>query len=780
MDPTPEDLQQELERLRRENEELKKKLGESVPPAPIAPQPPQQLSIPSADFDHIESAASAVANNSPTDQKVKLFRSLFRSRDDVYAERWESDYSGKKGYSPACENKWDALKNKEPRKYLPLTDQVILDHLSGAKTIGVYPLLKDNRCCFLACDFDGQGWKLDALAYLEVCARYGVPAYLERSRSGDGGHAWIFFSAPVKAETARQLGMRLLRQVMESRAEMDLASYDRVFPSQDFTPRGGFGNLIALPLQKRCRPLGNSEFVDPASPELKSWPDQWAFLSRVKRIAQNELNGILLRVPLISVGLETALTAALPSASQRLPAPEHVRGSIRSMLSIEKSGIPPWLLSRLKHLASIWNPVFFERQRKRFSTYNIPPMIRCYEEDMSHLHLPRGTREEVETLFKEVGARLEIEDLRLTLPPLSLEFHGRLNDDQAHAMQTMLSQDIGALVAPPGAGKTVMGCYAIAQRNVPTLVLSHRKPILEQWRRQLMEFLKLESSQIGQMGGGRDRQTGIVDLGMLQSLEGKPPAELDAFFSRYGFVVIDECHHIPAVTFEASLKRVPARFILGLTATPHRSDGLHDIMPMQCGPIRYRMVAEDSGIPRQLIVRETPMPPLAPELSIQDVFKAMSMEDGRNQFIIEDVLQALSQERRCLILSQRKEHCRLLADGLRQKGKSPFLLSGAVGKKERTAIVKEIKDQPQDTELVIIATGQYLGEGFDCPQVDTLFLVFPVAFRGKLIQYVGRILRKHENKPSVIVYDYLDKQVPVLNAMFFRRVKVYKTMKFLI
>ncbi len=248
MDPTPEDIQRELEQLCRENEELKKKLGESVPPAPIMPQPPQQLFIPSAEFDQTQSSLSAVTNHSPIDQKIKLFRNLFRGRDDVYAELWEGAYSGKKGYSPSCKNKWDAIKKKEPRKYLPLTDQVILDHLSGAKTIGVYPLLKDNRCCFLTCDFDGQGWRLDALAYLNICTSYGVPAYLERSRSGDGGHVWIFFSAPAKAETARQLGMRLLRQVMEVRAEMDLASYDRFFPSQDFTPRGGFGNLIALQL----------------------------------------------------------------------------------------------------------------------------------------------------------------------------------------------------------------------------------------------------------------------------------------------------------------------------------------------------------------------------------------------------------------------------------------------------------------------------------------------------------------------------------------------------
>jgi len=233
MDPTPEDPQREIERLRRENEELKKRLGDSEPPKSATPSPPQQLSIPSTEFDNVEGRVPAVVNSSPIDQKVKLFRDLFKGREDVYAERWESEYSGKKGYSPACENKWDAIKKKEPRKYLPFTDQVILDHLSGAKTIGIYPLLKDNHCSFLACDFDGLGWRLDATAYMDICSRYGVPAYLERSRSGDGGHVWIFFSGSVKAETARQLGMRLLRQAMEVRAEMDLASKgSRVVPRQ--------------------------------------------------------------------------------------------------------------------------------------------------------------------------------------------------------------------------------------------------------------------------------------------------------------------------------------------------------------------------------------------------------------------------------------------------------------------------------------------------------------------------------------------------------------------
>jgi superfamily II DNA or RNA helicase len=777
MENTPDDLQRELEKLRKENAELKAKLGKTEP----TQKPFQPFLIPPIEAEAVQDgkpSAQSITSGSTIEEKIARFRSLFRGREDVYAERWESAYSGKKGYSPACENKWDTLKDKKtPRKYIPLTDQVIHAHLSGEKTIGVYSLLGNSRCYFLACDFDGSGWKLDALAYVNVCQRYGVPAYLERSRSGDGGHVWIFFSGSVKAEQARQLGMRLLRQAMEVRAEMDLASYDRFFPSQDFTPRGGFGNLIALPLQKDCRAKGNTEFLNTDDPELAPWPDQWMFLGQVKRIAPVELNGILLKVPLITVGVGT-MRASSQEVRQKHPAPAMVHATLGSAFSLEKMGIPPWLLSQIKHLASLWNPKFFENQRKRFSNYGVPPLIRCYDEDMSHLHLPRGTQEEIEGVLRAAGSEVILEDQRPTFEPLSFEFHGELTEAQRNAMAAVLAEDIGVLVAPPGAGKTVMGCFAIAHHNVPTLVLSHRKPILEQWRHQLVRFLGLKSSDIGQVGGGRNRQTGIVDLGMLQSLEGNDVAAIEEFFSKYGFIMIDECHHIPAVTFEASMKRVTARYILGLTATPHRSDGLHDIILMQCGPIRYRMAMEDNGIPRQLIVRETALSPLPQETHISEVFRTMARNEARNQLIQNDVIQALEAGRKCLILSHLKEHCQTLMEALTQKGKSPYLLSGMIGKKQRTAIINEIKELPAEEELLIIATGQYLGEGFDCPQVDTLFLAFPVAFKGKLVQYVGRILRQHNGKESVIVYDYVDRQVPVLNHMFYRRVAAYKSMKF--
>jgi superfamily II DNA or RNA helicase len=779
---------QEIERLRQENARLRRKLGieASEPRADYSQSGPTSAGADTrvaeiqearsyGRYEPISARPPQVGANLSAQEKIKLFRALFRGREDVYAVFWSNERTGKKGYSPACEDPWSSRKEK-PKKYLPLTDEVILSHLSGERTIGVYPLLKDDSCWFLACDFDKEGWALDALAFLNICKDYRVPAYLERSRSGNGGHVWTFFSAPVSATSARQLGIRLLKETMVIRAEMDLASYDRFFPSQDFLPRAGFGNLIALPLQKKCRALGNTEFLNLDDPELRPWPDQWSFLSQIKRLGPSQVEALLGKIPPVSVGPSNPVTLS-PSIRQRYPAPKQIRSALGAALSVEKSGIPPWLLAQMKQLALLHNPQFYEREKLRLSTWRIPRFIRCYEEDASHIHLPRGTVEELREIAAEAGTEFSLTDQRPVLEKLSLKFVGSLTPEQMNAVRAVLSDEMGVLIAPPGAGKTVMGCYAVAERNVPTLILAHRKPILDQWRTQLGALLGLSPRLVGQVGGGRNRQTGVIDLGMMQSL--KRFDDLEAFFSKYGFIIVDECHHLPAFTFEACVKRAPVRYILGLTATPYRRDGLQEIIILQCGSIRHTMAPIENSFSRTLFVRETPFTFLEDqEPPIQEIFRCLVRDDERNEMIRTDVCQALTQGRRCLILSHWKEHCELLADGLRERGKSPQVLSGTLGKKTRSAMLRSLQDTSSDKELLIIATGQYLGEGFDCPQVDTLFLAFPLSFKGKLIQYVGRALRSHEDKSSVRVYDYVDTRVPILRKMYAKREKTYRSLRF--
>jgi hypothetical protein len=438
----------ELERLRAENERLRMLL--------VLAQGTRAI-INAGDGDtrrtgQLDSGASAA-------EKVALIRSLFRSREDVYAVRWENARSGKSGYVPATAGGWT---KSGPRTYLPLTEEAIVRHLRGRESIGIYSLLEDDSCWFLACDFDRTTWQLDALALLEACAEREVPAALERSRSGEGGHVWIFFSAPVAAAWARRLGALLLRDAMARRAEVDLASYDRLFPNQDFLPQKGFGNVIALPLQGRCRAAGTSVFLDPET--LEPWPEQWAFLASLERGAPEELERLLAGQEEVAVGA-SALTRRQPARhNERVPA--NVPCMIGTDLAIPRGALPPSLLARLKHLASLHNPLFYER-RLRLSTHQTPRLIRCYEEDLTHLHLPRGLFERLEDVIASAGSHLLIEDQRPTSEQLPLEFHGELTSQQQSAVEALLAHESGVLVAPPGAGKTVIACALIASSNTP-------------------------------------------------------------------------------------------------------------------------------------------------------------------------------------------------------------------------------------------------------------------------------------------------------------------------
>ncbi|MHB8692114.1 MAG: TOTE conflict system archaeo-eukaryotic primase domain-containing protein [Solirubrobacteraceae bacterium] len=750
----------EIERLRTENEQLRTLLKLA--------QQTQTVLAPSK-------AAPASSASSPTSasEKVALVRRLFRGRDDVYALRWESARTGKSGYAPATAEGWS---RHGPKTYLPLSDEAIERHLRGRESVGVYPLLVDDTCWFLACDLDGTTWQLDALALLEACAEYGVSSALERSRSGIGGHVWVFFAAPVPATAARRLGALLLRTAMSRRGELDLASYDRLFPNQDFLPAKGFGNLIALPLQGRCRAAGTSVFLDPAT--LEPWPDQWAFLNSLERLAPERLKRLLTKHEEIAVGAAALSPQRALPRDERLPA--EIRCTIGADLAIARADLPPSLLAELKHLASLHNPLFYERQRQRLSTHQTPRLIRCYEEDLSHLRLPRGLLHQVEDAVATAGSRLVTDDRRPTHPLLPLAFHGELTALQASAAAAMLAHDDGVLVAPPGAGKTVIACALIAERKLPTLVLAHSKPLLEQWRAQLATLLNLSPTEIGQRGGGRRKLTGIIDLAMIQSL--KAIDDLDAFFGDYGLIVIDECHHLPAFSFEAAVRHAPARHFLGLTATPYRRDGLQEIVTMQCGPIRHRIATSEGPageISLELIVRDTGLAFAdAAEQPIHEVFRLLVEDQQRISLVCDDALAALAEGRRCLVLSQWKQHCHALAERLQSRGVSPLLLEGGLGKRARAALLAQIENTPRGKPLVVIATGQYLGEGFDCPQLDTLFLAFPISFKGRLVQYTGRLMRAHEGKATIRVYDYADLRVPVLRAMHARRLTTYKTLGF--
>lgn len=775
LDVELDELRAAVVRLQAENERLLRLLRLSSEEA-AAPGPAQS--------GMFERPPGPVHARSDPATKVAFFRAMFACRQDVYATRWENARTGRAGWVPAVPGGWRKGSGASRPQYLPLTDKILAAHLSGELHVGLYPLKVDNRCHWLAADFDGPAALLDALSYLKAARALGAPAALEVSRSGVGAHVWLFFTGAVPSATARRLGMGLLREAMTLRGEMDLSSYDRLFPSQDTLPGPDtIGNLIAAPLQGQCRRRGATVFLDLGT--LEPQEDQWAYLSTVGRITPKELDRLADRAAAVTTGSKVDRLSRASASRIHPPAPPFIPARLGAGLALDRATLPAALLATLKHAASMPNPVFYERERRRMSTYNLPRFLRCYDEDLENFTVPRGLRDSVEALVAEAGSRLQVTDARPEPAQHEFSFTAQLGLDQARAADALSAHELGMLVAPPGAGKTVIACALIAKHAVPTLVLVDRKPLLEQWRARLLEFLGVSA---GQLGGGKDRRTGVVDIATLQTLSKR--TDVSEVSAAYGLVIVDECHHVPAVAFENAVRQIPVRRWLGLTATPYRRDGLNELIFQQCGPVRHEIKHSDrdtldgaSALRREVLVHRTGFAfdtddDLSRPGAIQAVYRALVDDPVRNEQVLTDVHAALEAGRHCLVLTQWTRHVELLAEALRGLGHNPVVLRGGLGVKARAAALSRLVPQDGGPPLLAVATGSYLGEGFDCPALDTLFLVAPIAFKGRLVQYVGRIVRPHPRKVLAQVHDYHDADVGVLAHSLNKRAPGYLSLGF--
>ena len=739
----------------------------------------------------------------PTEDKVALFMGLFRGRQDVYPKLWINATKGSKGYSPACSNEWvRGLCDKRTVKcgecsnqaFIPVTQKVVLDHLQGRHVIGAYAMLADESCWFLAVDFDKAGWKEDVAAVAETSRIRGVPFAVERSRSGNGAHLWIFFSAPVPAATARRMGCFLLTETMARRHDLPMTSYDRLFPNQDTMPRGGFGNLIALPLQHEPRQQGNTVFVDE---EWSPYPDQWAFLASLRRMGPDEVE-VLARQAVESgqvIGVrsgellddEAASAPWLRPPSGRKdppqikgPLPRRVRTVLSQLLFVETTGLPSPLINQIKRLAAFQNPEFYKKQAMRLSTALTPRVINCAEDLPQHVGLPRGCLAGLQALLGELGVDLDIEDQRTEGDALDVSFQGELTLLQAQAVKTIIAHDTGVLVAPPGSGKTVIGVNLLSNRKRSTLVLVHRTQLLEQWVAQLSAFLDRDPKEIGQVGGGKRKPNGNLDVAMIQSLVHEEV--VDDMVATYGQVIVDECHHVPAASFERVMREVKARYVTGLTATPQRRDGHHPIQEFQLGPVRLAIDAKSQAAARpfehRLVLRNTAfrLAGETPDVGIQEIYRQLTANDSRNQMILEDVVQALREGRSPILLTERRDHLAFFVDRLEGTTNHLVVLQGGMKTKDRLAAIERLATIPQGEPRLVMATGKFVGEGFDDARLDTLFLAMPVSWKGTLVQYVGRLHRRHHAKQEVRVMDYVDRDVPMLAKMFEKRMRGYRAM----
>ncbi len=770
--------------------------------ARVVKDPSCTLSIKEIVVDHM-----AVDHRSPPEAKIALFRSLFRGRDDVYPRRFESRTTGKSGYSPACGNEWLRGICEKPRikctdcvhqRFLPVTDEVMRWHLSGRDdrganfVAGVYPMLLDETCFFLAIDFDKASWQEDTLAVLAKCEELNLPAALERSRSGNGGHIWMFFEIPIPAALARTLGSHILTETMEQRPEIGLDSYDRFFPNQDTLPRGGFGNLIALPLQREARKCDNSVFVDR---QLAPYADQWGFLSTVKRIARTTVEeiaqnarqrGRVVGVRIVPIEEVDSEPWNAPPSRERTapkiagPFPKRLELTLGDQIYMEKAGLLPALRNRLLRIAAFQNPEFYKAQSMRLPTYGKPRIIGCAEDHSRHFSLPRGCLEEVQALFSDLHIEVNIRDERFTGEPLAVTFQGQLRPEQQTAGRKMLAHDTGVLSATTAFGKTVIAAWLIAERGVNALVLVHRRQLLDQWVERLSTFLGLSKKDIGRIGGGKKRATGKLDVAIIQSLVRKDV--VNDCIGDYGHVIFDECHHLSARSFELVARRAKAKFVTGLSATVTRKDGHQPIIFMQCGPVRYqndvKSAATDRPFHHTVHVRPTSFRPVSeadPDSRAQfhNLYQELIADVDRNRTICDEVVQSVRGGRSPLVLTERKEHLKTLAAELESRVQNVIVLHGGTGLSKSRAVTDRLGRIPDNEERVLLATGRYIGEGFDDSRLDTLFLTLPVSWRGTIAQYVGRLHRLHDGKTEVRVYDYADLNVPMLSRMFDRRCAGY-------
>ena len=746
------------------------------------------------------------------DERIRLFQSLFKGREDVFARRWFSKTTGKSGYQPVCINEWkQGICDKKKyrcaicpnRNFAPLTTQDMYRHLEGkdeycCDVVGLYAIMQDNNCAFLCADFDDKnckyGYKEDVLAYVGVCREWLIPYAIERSRSGNGAHVWIFFEAPLPASKARRLGNAILTEAMTRNGQMSFNSYDRFFPNQDYLPEGGFGNLVALPLQGQARRKQNSVFVDN---DFLVYKDQWAFLYNLKKIQESTIDQLLRLHYQEELGKLSMSSESKPWVT---PLPQnitqedfHAKVEIikADKLYIPLKAVSAKVLNHLKRIAAFKNPEFYSKQGLRLSTYAIPRIISCFDITNEYLAMPRGSEDATRSFLNDNAVTYTIIDKTNHGNKISVSFQGEEREEQLEAINALLPYTNGILHATTAFGKTVTAAAIIARKKVNTLILVHSKALLKQWHDRLTEFLNIDYpkheeknkrgrrkvfSPIGCFDSSGNTLHGIIDIALIQSCldeDGVKP-----FVQDYGMVIVDECHHVSSITFEQVLMSIKAHTIYGLTATPIRKDGHQPIIFMQCGPIRFStdvksQIAKQS-FDRFLIPRFTSYNSILEDrLSIATLYKYLSEDEIRNNLIVEDICKAVNTGRTPIILTNRTVHVSVLAEKLKATIKNVISLTGAGTTKEKREAMQRLQTIPDSEQLVIVATGKYVGEGFDYPRLDTLFLALPISWKGLLTQYAGRLHREYEGKKDVRIYDYIDIHEPICDSMYRKRLKGY-------
>lgn len=698
-------------------------------------------------------------------EKLNLFKSLFKGRGDVFAIRWEK--AKKSGYMPAYhydpymyrlhKMKGGTFKDYKDKTYLPLTDQQLLKHFNGELLIGIYPLLQDNSSWFIAADFDKEKWAKESQTFLNICKEQNIPAYLERSRSGKGGHVWIFFDRPYPAIRSRKVIVTLLEQAGIFSVFDKSSSFDRLFPNQDFHSGKGLGNLIALPLHKPTLKEGNSCFIDE---QLEPYQDQWKFLSTIQKVSVSQLDAILNTLQPDNVSASSNIN------SKRL----HIQ--LSHVVRLNRSGMTPELINFLKEELNFANSEYFIKKKSGRNTWGTEQYFRFIEETENEVIIPKGFIGKLIRYCKQQKIDFEFQDERKKQDPIPFKTNFSLRSHQKSAIEATSRKEFGVITAPPGSGKTVIGLKVIAEKQQPALIIVHRKQLLEQWIERIQAFLGISKSEIGKIGQGKAKPGKAITVAMIQSL-GKyiGKQETDEFIQSFGTIIVDECHHIPAETFRNTISKLSSYYQYGLTATPFRKGNDGKIIFTHLGEIISDIKPQEIEEYKRarVIVRDTALD--VPFNSKTDPFEILSKvlvhDSARNKLILGDITAELNKGKKAVIITERKEHI----DTLYQFLKQSFEIVTLSGNDSESSRKTKWQMLNSGNYQALITTGQFFGEGADLQNASCLFLVYPFSFKGKLIQYIGRVQR---SEITPIIYDYRDRKIEYLNRLFLKRNTYYR------
>ncbi len=812
------ELTERIKQLETENQYLKKLLDDAGIPYDKTDNM----------LEHNDPHVISIKEESITKNHINFFYSMFKGRKDVYSLRSgkPNTKTGKHGYYTQCDNFWKyGLCGKKDgknikcqtcpnQKYKPLTGEVIYAHLMGVKedcsdVVGLYPVWPDGTCNYLVFDFDNHDdssdslkWQEEANALRAICADNNVPCLVEKSRSGKGAHVWIFFEKEINIKKARQFGATLLDKGAESVNQLSFDTYDRMIPAQDKLPEGGLGNLVALPLQGRAVKNGNSVFVDE---NWQPYYDQWNVLKNTGNLSEAFIDE-----KLSSWGNKYSISNSDNDneVSRQISIDEtpwenktgfersDTEGSVQIVLAdkvyVDKTGIKPRLQNKIRRLAAYNNPEYFKNQAMGISTFGIPRIVYSGEDTEQYIAIPRGCLNKLCENLDAASIKYSVDDKRNAGKRINVTFKGELYPEQQNAVQSLSRHDTGVFAAATGFGKTVVGSYLISERKVNTLILVHTSEIMQNWITDIERFLdideeypqyttktgrvKTRKSLIGRLTGSHNSMTGIIDVAMVSSLGSKDT--IKPFVKEYGMVIMDECHHGAAESIEAVLSEVNAKYVYGLTATVKREDGKDKTVLMQFGPVRFRFTAKDKirlqGMEHVLEPRFTPIVSAKEKLTSNEAYEIVVNSDLRNSMIASDIEACVKQGHTPLVLSKRKAQLDVLFEKVKDKADHVLVLTGGKTQSERKEMREQLSSVPENESLILLATGQYIGEGFNCSRLDTLFLAMPIAWDGNVEQYTGRLNRSYDGKSKVTVIDYVDHHIEMFANMYNKRLRTYK------